>query len=602
MSSATTPPRPPTVIRAGRRGDRSTGPRATLPHAPRLVSNLRRIGLRFAATALLLAGCAEPHTTRPVDAVPPPPADLIVSKARIWSPGAPEAEALAVRDGRFVAVGTANDIEPFAGPATERIDAQGRRIIPGLIDAHVHPISGGLALANLALRDVRDYDEFLRRVRDEAARRRSAGGDWLIGRGWSTESWPDRRPLRREDVDVPGGMNVLLYRMDGHCALANTAALTAAGLIDSDVPDPPGGLIERDPATGRPTGILKDAAMDLVARLVPPPTPDRQRDALRAAMREANRFGVTTIHAMSPWSDLEIMQRVHDEGRDTLRIAVYIMEPNWLEFVPRVRAFPVRDDRLWIAGFKAYMDGSLGSRTAYMHDEYADRPDERGLLMDVMQPPSRMAANLRAADRAGLQCAVHAIGDEANRLLLNFYDDLARNNGPRDRRPRIEHAQHLLPEDVSRFARLGVIPSMQPFHKADDARYAEQALGEMRCRTSYAFADLARGGAVLAFGSDWPVVTIDPFAGIHAAVTGRTLDGRTWMTQQNVTVAEALTAYTAGAAYACFREDRLGRIAPGDLADFVLLDRDPLALTAEDLAAVRPAATFVGGRRVWPRD
>ncbi len=559
-------------------------------------------GVRIGACFWLAAasGCASRSAVAPMNSKPPA-RPLIVVNARLWTadPDRPTAEAMTVRDGLIVAVGTRAEAER-ACPGAEILDCGGRRVTPGLIDSHLHLVSGGASLGRLAMRDLADRRAFVDAVAARARQVRPGG--WLLGRGWSTDSWANPSTPTRDWIDpVTGDVPALLHRMDGHCALANTAALRLAGIDRADVPDPPGGAIERD-AAGRPTGILKESAIELVAARVPPAGLEEQVTDSLAAMREANRFGVTAVATMSEWADVAALQRVHADGRDTLRVAVYVMEADWTAFVDRVRAMPVRDDRLWIAGFKAFVDGSLGSRTAYMREPFADRPDTRGLLSDTMLAPGRMSANLDAADAAGLQSAIHAIGDEANHLLLNLYADLAARRGARDRRQRIEHAQHLLPDDIPRFARQGVIASMQPFHKADDARYAEVAIGPRRCRSSYAFRDLLASGATLAFGSDWPVVTVNPMAGVHAAVTGRTLDGRTWMTHQNLTVEEALTGYTRGAAFALHRERRIGRLAPGMLADFTVFETDPLSVRPDDLAEVRVASTYVGGRRVWPLD
>lgn len=512
----------------------------------------------------------------------------------IWTgdPKRPTAEAMAIVGGRIVAVGNRGDLLASYS-RNQLLDCGGRRIIPGLIDAHVHLVGGGLSLRRLAMRELADRAQFVSAV---ARRSRQLGpGEWLLGRGWSTDSWADPSAPTREWIDeATGDHPALLQRMDGHCALANSAALRLAGLDGPNVPNPPGGTIERDSA-GRATGILKDAAIALVSRHVPEPGLDEKCEAIRAAMREANRCGVTAVNTMSEWNDLAALRCVHDVGDDTLRVIVYVQEPDWGPFVERVRSFGVDDDRLRIAGFKAYMDGSLGSRTAYMHDPFADQPANRGLMAGGPETPARLSANFREADAAGLQCAVHAIGDEGNHVLLDLYARYAR-----DRRARIEHAQHLLPGDIPRFAELGVVASMQPYHKADDGRYAEAAIGVERCRTSYAFADLLRSGAHVAFGSDWPVVSINPFTGIHAAVTGRTLDGKAWMTHENISVEQALECYTRGAAYACGMDGRIGMLATGFLGDFAILDSDPLTAPVEELEATRVAETYAGGRKVWP--
>ncbi len=532
----------------------------------------------------------------------PRPADLLVVNAVIWTNDLknPKADSFVVADGKFLAVGGRARLAEEYKPK-EVVDAGGRRVIPGLIDAHVHLVNGGLSRGRLQLREARNLDDFLRRVREEVERRKLGKDDWLLGRGWTIESWPKGTPpLNRGMIDFECGVPIVLYRMDGHAALANSAAMRRAGIDERGPPDPPGGTIERDPVTRYPTGILKDAAIDLVTNLVPQAAVEAQVAAIGVASREANRFGVTTVNTMSEWTDLAPLREVHDRGGDTLRVGVYVSEPVWSEYLERVKAFPVRDDRLWIAGFKAYMDGSLGSRTAYMHEPFSDQPGNRGLLSDTMLAAGRMEANLMTADRAGLQAAIHSIGDEANHRLLDLYAEVEAKGGRRERRFRIEHAQHLLPADIPRFEKLGVVASMQPFHKADDARYAEERIGVERSRTSYAFADLVQSGAHVAFGSDWPVVTMNPMAGVHVAVTGWTMNENTWMTHENLTVEQALAAYTSGAAYACKKENQLGRIAPGYLADFVILESDPFAVAPEKLGGVVVRSTYLGGRRVWP--
>ncbi|MFO0973946.1 MAG: amidohydrolase [Phycisphaerae bacterium] len=561
------------------------------------------LGIAFAARAASPpVVAAQPASSQPAGGIAPVirAVDLIVTNCRIWTgdPRQPRAEAFGVSRGRIAMVGSREMVARFKTPNCRVIDLGGRNVLPGLIDAHVHLVSGGLSLSRLPLRDVRDYDEFVRRVRQAVSDRNLGADDWLIGRGWTTESWPKQVPLTRAAIDFPGGVKILLYRMDGHCALANSAALAAAGLNGADAAAPPGGVIERDAARAA-TGILKDAAIDAVERVIPKATPAEQEAAVRAAMQLANSFGLTAVGAMTEWDELDALRRVHDVGQDTLRVAVYVQEKVWQEFADRVHDFPVHDERLWIAGFKAYMDGSLGSRTAYMHAPYADRPGERGLMASGDGTLDRLRVNVATARATGMQAAVHAIGDQANHEILDLYE--AAGAAPhRSFRPRIEHVQHLLPADVARFGRLGVVASMQPLHKADDARYAEAALGVERCKTSYAFHDLHAAGATLAFGSDWPVVSLNPWLGVHVAVTGVTLSGQPWMTQQNLGVADALTAYSGGAAFACGAEATLGRLASGCWADFVVVDRDPLTCPPRDLANVRVLETYVAGRRVWP--
>ncbi len=549
------------------------------------------------SVAASLVGCTQDATRS---------ADLIVVNAKIWA-GADKGDepgGFAVKDGRFVCVGSERDVRKWQGGDTEIIDAEQARIVPGLIDAHLHLLGGGLQLARMNLRDAADRTEFIRSIGEKAA---AAGpGEWILGGRWSTESWPDPTQPRKEWIDDKTRDNPLfLVRMDGHGALANSAALQRAGIDRDGPPDPPGGEIVRDPHTNEPTGLLRESAMDLVRREIPPPSADAHREALFAAMREANRHGITTVHTMSPWDYVSILDAARERDELTLRVRLYVSEDDWRDFLKRVQP---HEDNEWFAipGFKAFMDGSLGSRTAYMAAPYNDNPphepERRGFLGEAMVGDARLPAMLRAADQAGFDAAVHCIGDQANHIMLTFYAETAKKNGPRaDRRMRIEHAQHLLPDDIARFSELSVIASMQPLHKADDARYAEKAIGSARCRTSYAFRSLLDTGANVAFGSDWPVVSLNPFLGMHAAVTGLSLDGEVFVPEQNITIEEALACYTAGAAYAAGDEDQLGRIADGYLADFVILDRDVLECESHDIEEIKPTAVYVGGRRVWPQ-
>lgn len=533
-------------------------------------------------------------------------ADWVVTNAKIWTadPDRPFAEVLAVRSGRFTYVGDDEDeARRCVGGKAKHIDAKGARIIPGMIDAHLHLLNGGLQLSRLNLRNVPDRKAFVEEIARRA--RETPKGAWILGGRWSTESWPDPTQPTKEWIDpVTPHHPVLLSRMDGHGALANTAALKLAGIDRAGPPDPPGGEIVRDPAANEPTGILRESAIDLVRDHIPVPSTRRKDQALDAAMTEANRHGITCVHTMSDWSAFTVFDRARKADRLTLRIRQYVNESDWNQYINRAKRNR-GDDRLRIVGFKQFMDGSLGSRTAYMAEPYADnppdQPDRRGLLLEVMHTKGKLSQMCHAAVAAGLGTAIHAIGDQANHLVLNIYENLQTRSGSRRSCLRIEHAQHLLPGDIARFAELGVVASMQPLHKADDARYAELAIGPTRCRTSYAFRSLLDVGAPIAFGSDWPVVSLNPFLGMHAATTGRTLDGSVFVPEQNVTVEEALNAYTTGPAFASGDRDRLGKIKIGYHADFVILRKDPFSIVPDALKQIEVRQTYVGGRRVWPR-
>lgn len=576
----------------------------------------------FAIVAV--AGCASPRSTNTHPNISP----LLVTGARIWTgdDAYPEASCLVIKDGTIDYVGNdQSDAAARAGTNAIYHNANGARIIPGMIDAHLHLISGGLQLSRLQLREVPDRAAFVAAIAGRA--KKTPKGEWILGGRWSTESWPDPAQPRKEWIDAVTPNNpVLLSRMDGHGALANSVALKLAGITRDGPTDPPGGAIERDPTTSEPTGILKDTAMQLVSSRVPR-TPDRELDAaLTAAMREANRYGLTSVHTMSPTNDIPVLVRADRDERLTLRTRVFVMENSWSDAI-RGSAYD-GTERFEIVGLKLFADGSLGSRTALMVDPYADntasRKEWRGIVREYIATATHSIGpntslvgtefdrTCRSAVTAGLSPAVHCIGDLANCLVLNQYEaqfGTARSEIGIQKfakithgiiRPRIEHAQHLRPSDIPRFAKLGVVASMQPYHKADDGRYAEAAIGPERCKTSYAFRSLLDAGAHVAFGSDWPVVTLNPFTGIHSAVTGRTLDGKTFVPEQNITVAEAIRGYTSGAAYAAGDENHLGKIKAGFAADFVILNQDPFAIPPDELANVTVKETYVAGVRVWP--
>ncbi len=537
-------------------------------------------------------------------------ANLVIINARIWTgaeggarPGDPaEPTAVAIAGDKIVAVGDDATVHSFIGPQTKVIDAGGRRVIPGITDCHTHAISGGLHLARLNLRDVRNRNEFIQAIADDA--KTKAKGQWVLGGRWSVESWPRTEQPDKSWIDpVTGDTPVYLSRMDGHQALVNSAALRLAGIDASGPPDPKGGEIERDPRTREPTGILKESAADLVSDLIPDPTPAEYDAALRRAMKHANSLGVTSVNDMSLPEHLEVFHRAEERDELTIRITSYMYEEDWAKCISKFPSYKLDSDMLRLVGLKGFMDGSLGSRTAYMREPYSDNsPDEpypRGQLTAMADPPEKFQDLVARADAKGLQLAVHAIGDEGNHLLLDAYEAAQRRNGPHDARHRVEHAQHLLVEDIPRFAKLGVVASMQPLHKADDGRYAEQAIGKERLRGSYAYRQLVDAGALVVFGSDWPVVSLNPFLGIDSAVNARTLAGEVWLPSHSLTVEEALRAYTVLPPRAVHRGKVLGIIEPGKLADLVVLDQDLLTIPTDRLRDVGIVQTIVAGRMVF---
>lgn len=552
-------------------------------------------GMVAALAALALSACAGGDTDSPN-------ADLVFRGGVVWTgnPDQPRASAVAVREGRIVAVGDAMSIEEWVGPSTRVEELDGRTLLPGFIDSHVHFLDGGFKLSGVDLRDAATPEEFARRIGDFA--RTLPPGSWITGGDWDHEMWGGELP-RREWVDsLTADHPVFVNRLDGHMALANSAALRLSGIDEGGrTPDPEGGVIERDAATGEPAGVLKDEAMALVHRVIPEASEEELDRALEAAAAHALARGVTQVHDMAGWESLETYRRAHARGELPLRVYSVVPMSTWERMRDYVAANGRGDGRLWWGGLKAFVDGSLGSTTAWFYAPYDDDPSTSGFMTSDAEELRRW---ILGADAAGLHVIVHAIGDAANDWLLDVFQEAGEANGPRDRRFRIEHAQHLTPAAIPRFAELGVIASMQPYHAADDGRWAGKRIGPSRIRTTYAFRALEDAGATLAFGSDWTVAPIDPILGLDAAVTRRTIDGANpagWVPEQRVTLEETLRAYTAGSARAGYADDRLGRIAPGMLADLVVLDRDVFQEDPERLVESRVDLTVVEGRVVYRR-
>jgi predicted amidohydrolase YtcJ len=525
-------------------------------------------------------------------------ATLVITGARAWTgdPDQPSAEAVAVRGERIVAVGSNEDVAQLVGPSTRLVEARGAMLVPGFIDTHVHFASGGSSLASVQLRDAQTKEAFVQRIADYAAT--LAPGEWVLDGTWDHENWDGELPSR-DWIDAQTPENpVWVYRLDGHMALANSLALELAG-VDADTPDIDGGEIVRD-ADGRPTGILKDNAMMLLGDVVPPPGDEQLERQIRAAMDYVAAQGVTTVHDMGEgFASIPAYRRLRDAGELKTRIYAVVPLSEWETLEDEVDDHGRGDAWLRIGGVKGFMDGSLGSHTAAFFEPFTDAPDDRGLLINDLADMRRW---IEGADEAGLHVMVHAIGDRAIKELLDIYLDVAEAQGERDRRFRIEHAQHIRRSDIARFAAQGVIASMQPYHAIDDGRWADRVIGPKRSETTYAFRSLIDAGAHVAFGSDWYVAPAVPLEGIYAAVTRRTLDGEHpagWVPEQKISVEEALAAYTREGAYASFEETEKGMLQAGLLADMVLIDRD---LTNIAPAAIRDAKvlmTVVGGRVVF---
>jgi predicted amidohydrolase YtcJ len=528
--------------------------------------------------------------------------DIVIINANIHTmdQSRPIAQAVAVVGNRIVAVGSSNEIKKLAGPQTRVIDAKGQLVLPGFNDAHVHFLSGGFQLSSVDLRDANTPEEFADRILKFAEK--LPAGRWITGGDWDHERWPGAQLPTKELIDrYTPETPVFVNRLDGHMALANSLTLRLAG-VTRQTHDPPGGLIVRDPKTGEPTGILKDAAMSYVWKVVPASSFEEKLAAARAATNHAASLGVTSVQDMSAGNDVGVYQALLDRGELKNRIYAVAPLPRWERLAQTGVRAHFGSEMLRLGGLKGFADGSLGSTTALFFEPYEDAPNTRGLAGDEMFPEGAMLERVRGADRAGLQVMIHAIGDKANDAILSIYEQVEKEDGARDRRFRIEHAQHLRPQDIARFGRDHVIASMQPYHAIDDGRWAEKRIGKERAKTTYAFRSLLDAGATLAFGTDWTVAPLDPILSIYAAVTRRTLDGKNpngWVPEQKISVEEAVHAYTVGSAYAEFQENVKGTIAPGRLADLVIISRDIFKIDPKEIEKVKVVITIVNGVVVY---
>jgi predicted amidohydrolase YtcJ len=556
-------------------------------------------------SAILLLSCA---LSSNLLAQIKPNADLIITNAKVWTVDTanPTAQAVAVLGDRMIAVGSNADVEALRSPATRVIDAGGKLLLPGFNDAHVHFVSGGMQLDSVQLNDAVSADEFARRIGEQA--KRTSKGEWIQGGDWDETKWSSSALPTRQLIDpVTPNNPVFVSRYDGHSALANSAALRLAG-VTSQTPDPPGGAIVRD-AQGNPTGDLKDAAMDLVSKVIPPVTHEQRLRAMRRALEHAAHVGVTSFQDMNDendsFDDIRAYGELLQTGELTARVYVAPGIADWQELAKVGIRHAFGSSFLRTGALKGFADGSLGSRTAYFFQPFSDDPSNSGLLGKQMQPLSQMRNRMTQADSAGLQICTHAIGDRAISTVLDLYADLVKSNPGIDRRLRIEHAQHMAEKDFARFAQLNVIASVQPYHAIDDGRWAEAYIGHERASRTYAFRTFLNNGAHLAFGTDWDVAPLNPILTVYAAVTRATLDGKNpqgWFPEQKLTVAEAIEAYTMGSAYAEFQEQEKGSITPGKLADMVLLSDDIFSIDPAKIRDVKVLKTMVGGKVVWDQD
>lgn len=524
-----------------------------------------------------------------------PQADKVVI-GKIWTGNAnqPYAECMAIAGDSIVAVGSVSEVEKWIGDKTEKIEAtEGQLIVPGFIDAHTHFIDGGFGLSSVLLRDAQTPEEFIRRIRDFA--KTVPAGTWITGGDWDQQNWGGKMPERTWIDSVTQNNPVWISRLDGHMALANTAAMKAAD-IDDKVKDVAGGVIVRD-RKGKLVGLFKDNAQYLIGRAQPAPSKEQEDKALLAAMNYVASHGVTSIHSV--YGGWEPMERARAQNKLITRIYAGTMLPNWRMLNEKIKKEGRGDAWLQFGAVKEFVDGSIGSHTAAFFKPFLDTPNDSGFFLI---PPDALYKGIKSADSAGLHLVVHAIGDKAIHTLLNIFERVQNENGLRDRRFKMEHVQHIHPNDIPRFKTLGVIGSMQPYHAIDDGRYAEKSIGYERTKTTYAFRSLIDAGATLAFGSDWSVAPATPLEGIYAAVTRRTLDDKNpdgWIPEQKISVEEALKAYTLNGAYSSFEERSKGSLEPGKKADYVVLEKDITTINPVEIRNVRVMRTVVGGKTVY---
>ena len=532
-----------------------------------------------------------------------PPHTICYVHGRIYTndPANPWAEAMAVTDGRIACIGKMAHVLLECGGGqlgVETVHLHGQFLMPGFNDAHVH--LGGAAADVLAvpLNGVPSVEEMQKRVADAVARHKE--GEWITGGGWDHTLWPERRFPNRQQLDAVAPRNPVIFtHVSGHVAVANSAALKIAE-IDKNTPNPPGGEIARD-SLGEPTGMLKeDAAMSLVKVKIPDPTPEMRRRGMELVLENVAKNGVTSVQDYSAWEDFQVYQQLKEEGKLTVRIT------EWLPFLASLDELQNRraqggttDPWLKTGALKAFTDGAMGTRTAALLEPYADDPSTSGILTN---DPEKLRVMAIQRDKAGFQLAFHAIGDRANRIALDVFEAVAKANGRRDRRDRIEHAQVVAPMDFMRFAKLNVIASMQPSHQTTDMRWAEDRIGRERLKGAYAWATMLRNGVHLAFGTDYPVEAISPFRGLYACVTrerpeGGPKDG--WEPQEKISLADCIRAYTSGAAYAQFEDGKKGELKTGEYADFIILSSDLTKVPPSQYTHTRVLRTIVGGRTVY---
>ena len=513
-------------------------------------------------------------------------------------PENPHAESVITEGSKIVFVGTNTDAKQYINDMTEIIDLKGKLMMPGFIDDHVHFISGGFQLLGIDLRTAKSTQQFKEILRNYV---HGKEGKWITGGDWDHEAWEVKELPKKEWIDdFTHNTPVFVNRFDGHMALANSYALKLAG-IDKNTPDPNGGVIVKDPVTGEPTGMLKDNAMNLVYRFVPDPSEKEYEEALTAALNEAKKNGFTSVQDITYKNDLEVYQKFERENKLTCRIYTRLPVYDCENLINLGFQYNYGNDLIKVGSLKAFADGSLGSSTALFFDPYVQDTTTNGLAMDYVTNGNLKKWALES-DKNKLQICIHAIGDSANSLMLDMFDEIEKENPQWDRRFRIEHAQHVKFEDIKRFAKLGVIASAQPYHAIDDGVWAEKRIGPERLKYTYPFKTFLDDGVTLCFGSDWSVAPLNALLGIYAAVTRRTLDDKNpdgWIPEQKISVEDAVKCYTINNAYAAFEENTKGSIEPGKLADFVVLSDNILKIDPVKIRDTKVEMTILGGQVIY---
>jgi len=542
-------------------------------------------------TALFFVACSPKQTTQHNQI-----ANTIYMNGKILNELGHNSTALAVKDGIIIFAGSDTQATKHKGENTRVVNLHGKRVVPGFIDNHTHFIESGLNLGQVNLLGVDSKEKFIQVIADYSAT--LPKGAWVQGGLWDHELWGGEMPTKGWIDAVTPNNPVFLFRYDGHMAIANSLALEQAG-ITATTKNPVGGKIIRS-NDGETTGVFKDLAMQLVIDTIPSPSHEELDSAFDEAQKLALSLGVTQVHDMGHalssdgFSSLMTFQRAKERGDLNMRVYAFTKLDDWQRMAEYIAANGRGDEWLRWGGVKGFVDGSLGSTTAWFYDAYLDEPDTAGIPWDI----ASIDKQIQGADDAGLQIAIHAIGDRGVDWVLNSFESAVEQNGVRDRRFRVEHAQHFSPKTITSFKRLNAIASMQPYHAIDDGRWAVKRIGKQRIKRSYAWRSILDGGVTLTFGSDWNVATLDPIQGLYAATSRQTTDGANpsgWVPEQIVTMEEALNAYTCANAYAGFQDGRSGKLQTGYLADFVVLSDDILTASPEDVRSTTVLRTVING-------